>query len=66
MERRGDSLKNLEGQLKRIKDLAERPYGANIPLDLDQIGLLIDVLFAIRSGPKLKKVSTLIFHSKNL
>jgi enoyl-[acyl-carrier protein] reductase II len=44
MERRGDSLKNLEEQLRRVKGLTAKPFGVNIPLDLDQSGLLIDVL----------------------
>ncbi|MCK4784867.1 MAG: nitronate monooxygenase [Desulfobacteraceae bacterium] len=44
MEKHGDGSTNLEEQLKRIRDLTEKPFGVNIPLDLDQSGLLIDVL----------------------
>jgi enoyl-[acyl-carrier protein] reductase II len=44
METHGDGLKNLEEQLKRINDLTKKPFGVNIPLDLDQSGILIYVL----------------------
>ena len=44
MEKHGDGSKNLEKQLKRIRDLTRKPFGVNIPLDLDQSGLLIDGL----------------------
>ena len=44
MEKHGDGSKNLEKQLTRIRDLTRKPFGVNIPLDLDQSGLLIDGL----------------------
>jgi NAD(P)H-dependent flavin oxidoreductase YrpB (nitropropane dioxygenase family) len=44
MERDGDGQKNLTEQITRIRDLTDKPFGVNIPLDLDQSGLLIDVL----------------------
>ena len=44
MDRHGDGLKNLVEQIKRIRDLTDKPFGVNIPLDLDQSGLLIDRL----------------------
>lgn len=44
MERHGDGLKNLREQIKRIRDLTDKPFGVNVPLDLDQSGLIIDCL----------------------
>jgi len=44
MERHGDGLENLVEQIKNIRDLTDKPFGVNIPLDLDQSGLLINVL----------------------
>ena len=44
MEKHGDESKNLEEQLRRIRSLTEKPFGVNIPLDLNQSGLLIDML----------------------
>jgi enoyl-[acyl-carrier protein] reductase II len=44
MERDGDGLENLGEQIKRIRDLTDKPFGVNVPLDLDQSGLLIDCL----------------------
>ncbi|MCG7852210.1 MAG: nitronate monooxygenase, partial [Methanosarcinaceae archaeon] len=44
MERHGDGLENLGEQIKRIRDLTDKPFGVNVPLDLDQSGLLIDSL----------------------
>lgn len=44
MERHGDGSKNLEKQIHRIRDLTRKPFGVNIPLDLDQSGLLINSL----------------------
>ena len=44
MKRHGDGLKNLGEQIKRIRDLTDKPFGVNVPLDLDQSGLLIDCL----------------------
>ena len=44
MEKHGDSLKNLKDQIKKIRDLTERPFGVNIPLDLAISGILIDTL----------------------
>lgn len=44
MKRHGDGLENLVEQIKNIRDLTDKPFGVNIPLDLDQSGLLINVL----------------------
>jgi enoyl-[acyl-carrier protein] reductase II len=44
MERHGDSSKNLKEQISRARDLTERPFGVNIPLDLQYSGVLIDII----------------------
>jgi enoyl-[acyl-carrier protein] reductase II len=43
MEKHGDAASNLEKQIRRTRELTEKPFGVNIPLDLQQSGLLIDV-----------------------
>src|SRR5512139_477370 len=42
MEERGDPLENLRLQIAKAKHMTKRPFGINIPLDLEQSGLLID------------------------
>jgi enoyl-[acyl-carrier protein] reductase II len=44
MDKDGDPLKNLTMQIKKVRGLTERPFGVNIPLDLEQSGILIDTL----------------------
>ena len=44
MERLGDPLKNLKDQIHKAKDLTAKPFGINIPLDLEKSGILIDVI----------------------
>ena len=44
MERHGDPCKNLTSQISRVKQLTESPFGVNIPLDLPQSGVLMDIL----------------------
>ncbi|MCK5553463.1 MAG: nitronate monooxygenase [Deltaproteobacteria bacterium] len=44
MERHGDPSKNLTSQISRAKQLTKAPFGVNIPLDLPQSGVLMDVL----------------------
>ena len=44
MEKDGDPLKNLTDQIKKVRELTEKPFGVNIPLDLEQSGLLINAL----------------------
>ena len=44
MEKDGDSLKNLRFQITKVRDLTEKPFGVNIPLYLQQSGILVDVL----------------------
>jgi len=50
MERHGDSLRNLKTQIAMARDLTNNPFGVNIPLDLEQNGLLIDVLIKEKVG----------------
>jgi enoyl-[acyl-carrier protein] reductase II len=44
MERNGDPSKNLQFQIARVRNLTKRPFAINIPLDLEQSGILIDVI----------------------
>jgi len=44
MERHGDPLENLRLQVARARKLTKKPFGINIPLDLDQSGILIDTI----------------------
>lgn len=44
MERHGDASKNLRLQIAKARELTEKPFGVNIPLDLPQSGILIDVI----------------------
>ncbi|UCF07922.1 MAG: nitronate monooxygenase, partial [Thermoplasmata archaeon] len=44
MERHGEPSENLRFQISRVKQLTEAPFGVNIPLDLPQSGVLIDIL----------------------
>ncbi len=44
MERGGDPLKNLQLQIAQARRLTKKPFGINIPLDLRQSGLLIDLV----------------------
>jgi enoyl-[acyl-carrier protein] reductase II len=40
----GDALENLALQIKRIRELTVKPFGVNLPLDLRDLGLLIDLV----------------------
>ena len=44
MEKYGDSIKNLQLQIGKMRDLTKKPFAINIPLDLHQSGILIDVI----------------------
>ncbi len=50
MERGEDPSKNLDIQITRAKGLTERPFGVNIPLDLQYAGALIDVIITHEVG----------------
>ncbi|MBE9573050.1 MAG: nitronate monooxygenase [Proteobacteria bacterium] len=44
MKRHEDSSENLRFQITKAKELTKKPFGINIPLDLQQSGILIDVI----------------------
>jgi len=44
MERHGDPVRNLKKEIDRAKGLTEKPFDVNIPLDLRQSGMLIDIV----------------------
>ena len=44
MERHGDPLENLRHQVARIRNLTKKPFGINIPLNLEQSGMMIDTI----------------------
>ena len=44
MERHGDALENLRLQIIKGRKLTKKPFGVNIPLNLEQSGLLIDLI----------------------
>ncbi len=50
MERHGDPSKNLKDQISKSRDLTGKPFGVNIPLDLQYSGILIDVVLREKVG----------------
>jgi enoyl-[acyl-carrier protein] reductase II len=44
MEKDGDSSENVKLQISKVRDLTQKPFGVNIPLYLQQSGILVDVL----------------------
>jgi len=44
MERHGDAVENLRLQIRMTRQLTEKRFAVNIPLDLPQSGMLIDVI----------------------
>ena len=44
MERQGDASENLRLQIRGARKLTKKPFGVNIPLGLEQSGILIDVI----------------------
>jgi len=48
MEKNGDPSENLKLQISKVRGLTQKPFGVNIPLYLQQSGILIDV--ALREG----------------
>jgi enoyl-[acyl-carrier protein] reductase II len=44
MEKDGDSSENLKLQISKVRDLTQKPFSVNIPLYLQQSGILVDVL----------------------
>ena len=43
MEKHGDPLENLRLQIATARRLTKKPFGINVPIDLERSGLLIDV-----------------------
>ncbi len=50
MERHGDASANFKRHIDRAKDLTRQPFGMNIPLDLPQSGILIDLVLKEKVG----------------
>ncbi|HVP78243.1 MAG TPA: nitronate monooxygenase [Thermodesulfobacteriota bacterium] len=50
MEKHGDPSENLRLQVARARILTKKPFGINIPLDLDQSGMLIDAILKEKVG----------------
>jgi len=46
MEPHGDPVKNLEEQIVKAKELTQKPFGVNIPLDLRDCGLIMDLILS--------------------
>ncbi len=44
MDEDGDPLGNLHLQIERTRKLTDRPFGVNVPLDLPESGLLLDLV----------------------
>ena len=44
MEENEEPSKHLTDQIRKARELTEKPFGVNIPLDLEQSGILIDVV----------------------
>jgi len=49
MEPHGDPVENLTVQLGRVKELTQAPYGVNVPLDLRDCGLIMDLLVSFEA-----------------
>jgi len=46
MEKQADPATNFKSQFSKIKQLTPKPFGANIPLDLDYADTLIEIAFS--------------------
>lgn len=44
MERNGNSSENLKFQIAKTRELTSKPFGINIPLDLEESGIFVDIL----------------------
>jgi enoyl-[acyl-carrier protein] reductase II len=44
MEAQGEPVDNLKVQIEKAKGLTEKPFGVNIPIDLRDCGLLMDLI----------------------
>jgi len=50
MERHGNASENLRLQITKTRKLTDKPFAVNIPLDLPQSGILIDVILKEEVG----------------
>jgi enoyl-[acyl-carrier protein] reductase II len=50
MERHADPAENFKKQLQKAKELTSKPFGVNIPLDLQYSGILIDLILQEKIG----------------
>ena len=50
MEAHGDSAENLRLQITKARRLTDKPFGVNIPLDLREAGVLIDLVLKEKVG----------------
>ncbi len=50
MKQGGDPVENLRSQIARARELTDKPFGVNIPLDLPLSGILVDTLFREKVG----------------
>jgi enoyl-[acyl-carrier protein] reductase II len=50
MEEHGDPTGHIHILIKRVRSLTEKPFGVNLPLDLEQSGVLIDLIIRQRVG----------------
>jgi enoyl-[acyl-carrier protein] reductase II len=50
MEKGADPGNNFKYQLSKVKQLTKKPFGVNIPLDLDYSGVLIDLVLSEKIG----------------
>ena len=48
MEEHGDPAGHMQMLIKKARNLTEKPFGVNLPLDLEQSGVLIDII--LRQG----------------
>ncbi len=44
MEKDGDPAENLREQIARTRKLTKKPFGINLPLDLEESGILVDII----------------------
>ena len=49
MEPQGDPVENLTVQLSRVRELTQAPFGVNVPLDLRDCGLIMDLLVSFEA-----------------
>lgn len=50
MDENGDPVSNFEKEIRKAKALTKNPFGVNVPLDLREAGLLLDVALREKVG----------------